>query len=240
MTNVRRPVDILSPHLDDAAYSYWHGLERHDARVITVFAGASENGEASAWDSKSGFATSTEAIASRRSENSHALGIASVGESAIVDLDFPEAGYRGEALQSTEDIKQAIRERLRNNAQIVAPLGSGCLTRSHVDHEIVRSVALELEAEGRDVIYYPDIPYNLPIVRFKQWPIRLDRDRLSGALEASSVDVESVELTREERLRKQAGMRAYKSQFWPNNINALGTFYRPAMTRYEGLIRPVR
>lgn len=167
---------FLSPHLDDAVLScggiIWE-LTRQGSRVEiwTVCAGdpPEEPRPPFARSLEQRWQTGPESVAARRIEDRAAC--ARVGASAV-HFDLPDCIYRrlpdGRPLVNGEDdlwqplpegeiplaerLAEQIKTRLEANCRLAAPLGLG----DHIDHRLVRAVALGLNIP---VYFYPDYPY---------------------------------------------------------------------------------
>jgi LmbE family N-acetylglucosaminyl deacetylase len=145
---VRRAL-VVSPHLDDAAFSCGDaiaGLE--DPVVVTVFAGRPPVGAAlTPWDSSCGFVAEDDVMARRRAEDSRAMAILGA---RTVWLEVLDAQYRGRA--SSAEIVRAIGDtvaRWEANA-VLAPLGL-----FHDDHRIAHEAAMRvLDSCGEEVRGY--------------------------------------------------------------------------------------
>src|SRR5215216_1292684 len=86
-------VAVVSPHLDDAVLSAWLALtSAPSVRVISCFAGVPEPTMQGLWDKRTGLSSAAAAIAARRAEDVHALGLSG---STAVHLDLLDEQYRG-------------------------------------------------------------------------------------------------------------------------------------------------
>jgi LmbE family N-acetylglucosaminyl deacetylase len=177
----------LSPHLDDAVLSCGGLLALQDRAgqrtlVATFFAASPDNAAMTAfsrelqdrWDRSAGMAT-TEPVALRRRED---LAAVRRLNATAVHLPFLDCVYRtdprtGESLYSSEtsifgDVhpveegwEAALLDSLRDalgdwgDATFYAPATAG----HHVDHILVRRLALTLLRQGQRVLFYEDYPY---------------------------------------------------------------------------------
>ncbi len=182
---------VISPHLDDSPLSAF-GLMSLAARVspdvesITVFTAPRADGSPSDWDRYSGFASSTEAMASRYDEDRRAMEV--VGVSTRY-LHQREEQYRQPG--DTELVVTAMHQQLRDIVAehdmptvLAIPAGLGAtpswfrmqrhkvsipLLRvkpggpSHTDHVLLRKNLLEFALDVcptvSSVIVYEDLPY---------------------------------------------------------------------------------
>lgn len=174
MSDVRRWV-ILSPHLDDAAFSCGglaHALSRaHPVEVWTVFTAAPFRGpysKTAQWlHSASGGLTGSRLARRRRAEDRDAcrkLGVTCVHlgwKDAVYRRgprgDFLYSDCRQNAIRDTDvalvsEISAAIRARMLDSDILLAPMGVG----GHVDHLVARDSVQRLAAT---VLYYPELPY---------------------------------------------------------------------------------
>jgi LmbE family N-acetylglucosaminyl deacetylase len=145
---------VVSPHLDDAALGTGDLLaSRPGACVLTVFAGAPQDGPLTAWDRPSGFDRAEEVIPARRQEDLLALFLL---DALPLWLDFPDAPY------APRPGLQKIGDRLRTviHAQqpdhVFFPLGL-----FHEDHRLASdaSLALSRTLRGPRWIAYADALY---------------------------------------------------------------------------------
>ena len=226
-------IDILSPHLDDAAFSSWQQIEKLGTRVVTLFAGTPDDPTPSKWDRSTGFDNAHTIMAERISENTKALAI---GWTESLDLKYIERAYRDNPPTPIE-IADNIEKLSQPNALFIAAAGLGRYGRSHDDHVITRSVGKELLQRGRDVTFYVDIPYMLPLLHMHRWPERLPLDSIKKQLDMD-LEIESCELTADEQMRKLQAARTYVTQFKRTNRAAFGAFSRKSTYKWEALIHP--
>lgn len=233
--NKSRPVeiDVLSPHLDDAAFSSWYQIEKLGSRVLTVFTGIPDDPMPSKWDLSTGFNSSHDVMSARIRENERALAVAST---EAVNLDFLEREYR-DIQPSITEIADRVESVSSRDALFIAAAGIGKYGRSHVDHVITRQVGRELLDRGRNVSFFVDIPYMLPIMRMRHWPERLHIEEIKQELDLD-IEIEPVELTEDEQRRKQEASRTYETQFARVNRAAFGALSRNSTYGWEALIHP--
>jgi hypothetical protein len=220
---------IVSPHLDDAAFSCAALLDRpQPADVLTVFAGSPDPPQRARWDMVTGFADSAEAMAARLEEERAALG------SAARALDLLEAQYLDDERDPADAaaIAAAVDGWLEDGGGgcVALPAGSGRVgsvgrrPRRHPDHLFVRDVLLPLldEREKATILLYEELPY-----------------RWSGRAEAPEHGSwESLELP-VDRERKAARNGIYRSQV--EHLRVAGKrLDRPAcLPAEERYLRPV-
>jgi LmbE family N-acetylglucosaminyl deacetylase len=174
------PLLLLSPHCDDAVLSCAALLARErPIDLMTVFTGAPDPPQQSAWDRTTGFANSAASVPVRRAEEEAAL--ASTPHT-LTFLDLIEAEYldgpRRPADRAT--LTAAVEAWLDRHPGgiVVAPAGAGSSagrvrTRArrllgrasrtrHPDHVFVRETALELalSSPGLRVVLYEELPYS--------------------------------------------------------------------------------
>lgn len=154
------PAVILSPHLDDAVLSCWHLLTQPDeVVVINVFAGVPADLVSPAWwDEYTGANDSATRVRERIEEDRRALRVA--GRSAV-NLGFLDEQYRPDE-QPLAPVTEQIERLLDPGVQIYAPAAFA----DHADHVLVRSAALQLQAEGFEVFLYADLPH----ATVRGWP----------------------------------------------------------------------
>jgi LmbE family N-acetylglucosaminyl deacetylase len=144
---------VLSPHLDDAVLSCWHVLTQPgEVRVINVFAGVPERLDGPAWwDRYTGATDSAQRVRERVEEDRRALALA--GRKAVY-LDLLDGQYR-DGEQPLRPLTKKIERLLVPDTTIYAPAALA----HHVDHHLVRAVALQLQGMGFAVSLYADLPH---------------------------------------------------------------------------------
>ena len=179
---------VVSPHLDDSPLSAFALMQRAaqvapDVESVTVFTAPRADGAPSDWDRYSGFASSTDAMASRYEEDRRAMEVVGVRSR---HLHQREELYRGPGEE--EAVVAAMQHQLR---EIVAeqdvptvlaiPAGLGSVPSwfrmqrhklsvpllrvkpggpSHTDHVLLRTHLLPFALElAPAVIVYEDLPY---------------------------------------------------------------------------------
>lgn len=226
-------VEVISPHLDDAAFSSWHQIEKIGSRVLTVFTGIPDDPTPSKWDLSTGFDSSHDVMRARIQENDKALVISST---EAVNLDYLEREYR-DTSPSVVEIADRIEAVSLHEASFIAAAGIGKYGRSHIDHVITREVGRELLERGRVVSFFVDLPYMLPILRMDHWPERLPVEKIKRELDLD-IEVKYHELSEDEQMRKKEAARAYETQFTRTNRAAFGALNRNSAYRWEALILP--
>ncbi|MDO4916773.1 MAG: hypothetical protein Q3974_04055, partial [Rothia sp. (in: high G+C Gram-positive bacteria)] len=118
---------VLSPHLDDAAFSAAELIRTCTPEVWTVFAGIPAQNVVTAWDQHAGFSTGEEQMTARRQEDLRAF----AGYSGAVEhLDFLERAYVSPA-QRTKDMTALVHriqqwlDESPQSAVIFLPAGAG-------------------------------------------------------------------------------------------------------------------
>ncbi len=228
-------VDILSPHLDDAVLSSWKMIERPDSGVVTLFAGSPLDQTPSDWDIRTGFNSSGEAMAARRDENAAAIEIAPE-KTNIINLPFLDEPYR-DAPYAIGELATKVGEIVGGGSILYAPIGIGWRNRRHADHETTREVGKQLLEEGKVVNFYGDIPYLIPQFRTKNWPAKINKEKVKQAI-GSDFDMEVHELDAEQQERKQQAVRAYVSQFSLLNKQSHGQFNKSGTYMFEVTFHP--
>jgi LmbE family N-acetylglucosaminyl deacetylase len=129
---------VVSPHLDDAAFSVGGLIAAHPGSVVvTVFAGdAPDPGQRTEWDTACGFSHAAQAMSRRRDEDHRALAAL---EARPVWLRFVDSQYGGEAATPRE-IAGALQEALQSLAPdtVLLPLGL-----FHGDHRRVHDASID-------------------------------------------------------------------------------------------------
>jgi LmbE family N-acetylglucosaminyl deacetylase len=208
-------IAILSPHLDDAAYSLgaaiaesvWSGAS---VSVITVFAGDPESTRpASPWDRRLGFRTAAEAARARRAEDRRACEL--VGASPVWLPFDDEHGTAPEGDELRSSIEQAIGE---PDLVLVPgyPLG-------HADHVRLTRTVLERRPAAR-LALYAEQPYAAVEGAPPSLPVEL------SVLVPGEPEWRALESGAAARLRKARAWRAYRSQFRHFGYRSLVTVMR--------------
>lgn len=154
---------IISPHLDDAVLSAWHGLAGADATVVTVFAGIPDAGRPlSEWDRLTNATDPAAQMQLRRQEDVTALQSAGVRQ---IHLDLLDEQYRT-GRSPYRRIVNALEEIVHAYDEVWFPAAIG----KHLDHVLTTRAALELRGDFRRVMY-ADLPY---------WAVQLDADGALG------------------------------------------------------------
>src|SRR5215475_10737671 len=146
---------VISPHLDDAVFSCGQWLAEHPGSVVvTVFAGLpAATPTPTEWDARCGFASGTDAVATRRAEDHRALAL--LGAQPLW-LEFEDSQYGSET--DKRDIAATLRDILwtRDQERVLIPLGL-----FHTDHYLAHESAIvALRALGaRCALAYEDSLY---------------------------------------------------------------------------------
>ena len=232
------PTVVLSPHLDDAVVSTWSVLaDTADVEVVNVFAGVPEAGPAPRWDAMAGARDRREHQHERLDEDRAALELA--GRSAVY-LPFLDGHYRAEAPAGPE-VAAAIDAALPAASMLYAPAGIG----GHVDHLLVRDVAIELSHRlGMPLCLYAELPY---AVRFG-WPswvtgaaadprVVVDADWEpalgSAPLQRAALASRVRRLDDAQIAAKLAAMKRYRTQFPLLNHGPLRLLEHPLVLPWE-------
>lgn len=222
-------INIVSPHLDDATLSCWNLIEQYDSRVITVFSGIPSSKTRTAWDLLSGQLDSARLMEERHAENE--LALAETG-TEIVNLPHLDGQYIDLENRDLRKIVTDILGASSDGSEVYLPLALGSKLRKHPDHIAVHALAGLLRAEGKQVSFYADIPYALPLLRLGRFPQNLSEDRVNSVL-GERFETIVHELTSEQQKRKRAAVQAYRSQYIPVNLLAAGALSRSATYRKE-------
>jgi LmbE family N-acetylglucosaminyl deacetylase len=172
----------ISPHLDDVVYScggtiYSQVQGGANVLVVTVCTGSPENDALTdfALELKARWGGNEDPVGVRRNEDLAAMRV--LGARGVhlgyLDCVYRQDAHTGEVFYPTvkeifgevhpaehrlhRDVLVAFLDRARvaEKATVYAPLGAG----HHVDHIIVRRMALLLAAQGCRVLFYEDYPY---------------------------------------------------------------------------------
>jgi hypothetical protein len=187
---------VLSPHFDDAVLSCWHVLAGADeVLVVNVFAGEPAAGALGWWDRFAGATDSAAAVRTRIEEDRRALALA--GRTAV-NLPFLDSQYR-QGDQAPAEIVEVLRGILVADTRIYAPASLG---DHHRDHTAVRAAALELWAEGANVVLYADLPH-ATVNGWPRWVLGGESssgadpaaERWTTELETTGIPVERMDAT---------------------------------------------
>lgn len=221
--SLKGPLLVLSPHLDDAAFSCSALLERgQSAEILTVFDGEPEPPRAGEWDLKTGFTDSARSMAVRREENRAAFGDTPHILAGLGLLDLQYSGHDRPA-SDRRRIEDAIGEWIgrTRRGMIAAPAGAGrrrgrLRTRledrfgeyggplQHPDHLLVRDAALAVAGRSStiDLLLYEELPY------FTGGTAEPELDFALRSVERPCVPI-AVEIDRESKAQR---IGAYRSQ----------------------------
>jgi LmbE family N-acetylglucosaminyl deacetylase len=135
-TSVMKPVVVISPHLDDAAFGCGEVLAAHPGSVvITALAGGPASYETvTGWDAAAGFRPGEDVIAARRAEDRAALAILNARP---IWLDFTDDQYGNSP--SAAVLGRALEQALVTTGltTVYVPLGL-----FHNDHKLTHAAML--------------------------------------------------------------------------------------------------
>jgi LmbE family N-acetylglucosaminyl deacetylase len=211
-------VVVLSPHLDDAAFSAFHVLD-HGAAVVITMCAAIPDGEQEPPSNYDLLTRSNDARGRYRQRVAEDLAAAATGGWAAIHLPFLDKPYRHGPLDP-EDVYRELASRLPADAGVLyIPAAIG----GHDDHTTMREAGLRIAERTRiparlyaDQPYAaaygwpswvtgtPDDPFLDPGAHLRRW---LPADLVPGATP------QVHRLDHAAQLRKLAAMRTYASQF---------------------------
>jgi LmbE family N-acetylglucosaminyl deacetylase len=226
--------EVLSPHFDDAVLSCWNLVDQSEqVSVVTVFGGIPAAGTSTVWDRRCGQPDSEAMMRDRIHENEVAL---SDTNAQVVNLPHLDGQYISEE-RDVERITQSILEVADQDSIIYAPIAIAGM-RKHPDHLVVQQAAQQMLEEGRDVAFYADLPYAIPLlVGERNWPARKSTTRLGRSI-GVKLEAEIVELSPEQQADKEEALKDYASQFNPLRAIRRGLLSKKYFYRYEMLFRP--
>jgi LmbE family N-acetylglucosaminyl deacetylase len=238
-TDPNAPALVLSPHFDDAVINCWSVLTSDaDVRVVNVFAQAPAAGSTTLWDRICGAEDSRAHMQERLREDAEALAV--TGREAL-NLPFLDSQYR-RGRPALARLDAALAAVVPAASAVYAPAGLGF--EPHVDHVLVRRLALAASRNGVPVSLYADVPYAVAF-GWPAWvtgaaaPDRLDLDafwqRLAREVPAIANlrDAEVARLPAAESQRKLAAMRAYRTQFAALDGGSIGLLQNPLIHGFE-------
>lgn len=209
---------IVSPHLDDAAFSASTKASSGGVTVLTVFTAAPPAGwPTSTWDLLTGAQSSHERMRERLREDEAALRLLGAGSTHLGEF---EQDYR-----RTEPSIALMADRMTRSFADVDEVWLPAAIGGHRDHQLARDAALRAAALAghEEVTLYADYPY---IIQFG-WPPSavgrkvdpyLDADgwlhyELSNAgLDPAALTLAVTELDPAQRALKSQVIAAYQSQ----------------------------
>lgn len=150
---------VISPHYDDAVYSLGGMLAATDDRVtiLTAFSGQPAEGLCTEYDRACGFATSVDAMKAREDEDRRACLVLDVARR--IRLDWLDHQYAMPVNDMA--MKLRLRELIRENTHVVAPLGI-----AHPDHSQLAAAALGCFADAETFWVYEELPYRVHFPEF--------------------------------------------------------------------------
>lgn len=215
---------VLSPHLDDAVLScggllHQLGEQGRPARVVTCFAGIPDYRELSPFAAGQHlrWGQPADPVSERRAEDRTALSLLGVSYEhwPYLDCIYRRDRDSGAFLYTSEEslfgqvapadhllvarLVGRVKRRFGSNGTVVyAPLSAG----RHVDHQLVRLVALQLAAAGYLITYYEDYPYAEQV------------ERVAAALSQwdTAPQTVTVALSEQDLAAKTAAIETYGSQ----------------------------
>lgn len=212
---------VLSPHLDDAAYSCGGLIVQQTARrravlIVTLMAGdpPQEPFSSFAQSMHTRWELASEIVGRRRAEDEAACRIlgAAWSHATLLDAIYRRDAQTGrhyytsnealfgpvDAQDAAETVPQitAVLDRLPQTERILAPLGVG----NHVDHQLVRLAAEALYSKRLE--YYEDFPYSR------------EAGAVSSVIANDRFDLkdETIKLWEDDLQRKVSAMAAFASQ----------------------------
>jgi LmbE family N-acetylglucosaminyl deacetylase len=249
---------ILSPHFDDAVLSLGGLLAKEgtDSLVVTVFAGTPQEPLVRVFDTKCGFADSTEAVRERTKEDRNSLRSFGVSDDHIRTYTHLESQYRhtikGDRapepeLESsiTQEIVSLTREFAGQPLKIYIPgLEAG---KVNVDHLVVKRAALAAvrnisSPHTVEYFFYQDLPYAADTMEraYPSFTVRSllgrrnrnlwDYSMLERSVTQGSLPVSRnvIPLERVDMDKKLAGVSLYTSQ-----VNSLGKRLLERLERFS-------
>lgn len=193
---------VLSAHMDDAVLSLGEMLSTVPCDVITVFAGTPADIECSDYDRSCGFATSADAMTTRRSEDHAALGSLGCKAHHMNFLDGQYVKQRHDA----DMLVAAIKSWIRDDEHVIVPLGLG-----HPDHRYLADRALEACPADRSLLLYEELPYR--VLHPEEVTARLARVREHGFQIDELVWPFPFAHDRKTQIAKRVAIEMYRSQF---------------------------
>lgn len=227
---------VLSPHLDDAVLSCWHVLSAPGpVEVVTLFAAIPEEGTpVPRWDRITGARDSVERVRERLAEDREALALAGTEGTY---LSFVESQYGAER-PTVDELTAAVRERVPDAAEIVAPAGIG----RHSAHVLTRDAALKLAGEGRGTSFYADLPYATEF-GWPAWVTGEEPDPFRDVDAAWRADVKplleagyrprAVTLSESQQRQKLEALSRYRTQLSALDGGPQRRLTHPDLVRYE-------
>ncbi len=194
-------VTVVSPHLDDAAFSVGASISSQAragraVTVLTVFANEPESrGSAAPWDRNCGFTTAGEAAQARRLEDARACRTLGADPEW---LPFPDSDNR--SVLRRAEVAHALRANLRHG-MVWAPMGP----LLHPDHRLVAELVLEVVRPRSRIVGYLEQPY----ASWHFWMRR--RGRREGTILLGRQEY-SVSTSLGDWVRKHRAASEYRSQ----------------------------
>jgi LmbE family N-acetylglucosaminyl deacetylase len=230
---------VVSPHLDDAAFSASAKLGLGGATVVTVFTAIPDaDWPTSWWDLRTGATNSRNRQLERRAEDATAMCLL---KAHTIYLDEYELLYRNEWPDLSAATEQ-LTECFRSADEVWLPAAIG----GHPDHRMTRDIGLRAAAQSgqHEVLLYADYPYILTY----GWPPSLtgraphthadadfwltDQFREIG-IDPAVLDPELVILDVEQRALKQEIIGTYRSQAQALSLGPADLASDPTKLDYE-------
>jgi hypothetical protein len=217
---------ILSPHLDDAALSCWHVIEKPGTTVVNVFVGVPPAGTTALWDRICGQPKSNLMSKARLKENEAAL------KDLVknINLKYLDNQYE-HPTRDIEALSKDILSHVDPESHFYAPAAISKLF-IHKDHAVLRDVGLYLLSKGHNVSFYADIPYMTPS---KNTRYASRAQKILGF----PTDINLHQLDKAQLSHKISALREYKSQMGLVNITSLGGLNRAVESGQELTFEPL-
>ncbi|MGI5338887.1 PIG-L deacetylase family protein [Streptomyces sp. CA-181903] len=235
------PTVLFSPHMDDVVLSAAVCLMRPGAELVTVFAGSPPASVGlTHWDRFTRARSSAERHEQRIAEDDRAMAALGVTYRRLDEVDNQ---YREKPLdEDALALRLGVFVEQADEVWVPAAIGG------HPDHVAVRDAVLAATDRMRDrrpgVVLYGDQPYSL----FAGWPTWITGEKpaefldpdywLESELAAQGFHQENltgefVELSVDQRCRKQAAVLCYRSQLAALPLDPRDTRRWESFLRYE-------
>jgi LmbE family N-acetylglucosaminyl deacetylase len=203
---------VLSPHLDDAAFSLGAAIHRarregNEVVVVTVLGCDPDSGApAGYWDRRSRFRTEGEAAATRRTEDDEALSI--LGATAV---RFPYGDTQYERHGTDDEIWASVEPHLTGADSVLVP----AYPLIHPDHAWLASLALQrLRGSAAPVALYGEQPYLVIRKWWEVWkrPLEIGPSPVLESFLGEQPEWTSIPVEQVDRDAKLRACRAYATQ----------------------------
>jgi LmbE family N-acetylglucosaminyl deacetylase len=230
MSFATAPILIVSPHLDDAAFSCADLMARHPGTLVcTLFTAVPAHGRVrTQWDARCGFADAWQAMRCRTAEDERALRLlrATPIRMGFLDRQYGDSAHPDAIAAALADLIAA-----QHCAAVLIPLGL-----CHPDHDLVHRACMQvLKSYARSRtprnarlswLAYEEAPYRRIAGLVQKRLVKLAREEVSATPTALTSTPYGIADREAQALARQA-VAAYGTQLHGFDANDTAELYLP-------------